>query len=167
MKFNMIIFIFFILFCNGLYAQFSTSEFSNNQRVALAKFLNTHSQFEFVPEGWFDQEVLKWVREDWGYGKHYKPYYNNNDFNKDGIKDFAVYLKNNKKNFREPGNFAVVIFNGMKNGNFKFSYLGNENYSDETGLIFSKGKLHIKQFETDNEGCYIAAGETYILEPCE
>ena len=166
MKSKILIFIFFNLFCIKVNAQHSTIEFSNNQRIALANFLKTHSQYEFVPEGWFDQEVLKLVRIDWGFGKKYKPYYNNNDFNKDGIKDFAVFLKNNTKKYEDANNFAVVIFNGLKNGSFKFSYLGKENFSDETGLTFSRGKLHIVQFETDNVGCYIPAGKSYIVEPC-
>lgn len=86
------------------------------QRVALQNFISTHNQYHFIPETWFDEATLKAIRYEWEFGKKYNPYFQSNDFNKDGIKDFAVILLNrNNQNYA-----AVVVFNGLKNGELTF-----------------------------------------------
>jgi hypothetical protein len=153
---------FFTLFSLNCYSQKSTTEFTNTQRAALQNFISSYSQYQFIPETWFDKGTLKAIRNEWGFGKNYKPYFQNNDFNKDGIKDFAVILLNSN----DKTNAAVVVFNGLKNGNFKFVHIEKEPFESELGLSFQDKKLNVLVFETGNMGCFISSGKGYIVEPC-
>lgn len=145
-------------FCFG---QKSSLEYPEKQRIALAKFINVHQEYEFIPENWFDNELLTFIRNDWGFGKNYKPYYQNNDFNNDSILDFAVILKNTKQN-----ELVIVIFNGEKNGDYVMAHIQTEEFKTNIGLTFQNKLLNVVEFETDNVGCFISAGEYYIVEPC-
>jgi hypothetical protein len=162
MKKQITFFTFYIFLSLTSLCQRSTTEFTNMQRVTLQKFISTHNQYHFIPETWFDEATLKAIRYEWGFGKKYKPYFQSNDFNKDGIKDFAVILLNsNKQNFA-----VVVVFNGLKNGTYKFAHLEKEEFQSELGLSFQGKQLNVLVFETCNMGCFIPAGKGYIVEPC-
>ena len=132
------------------------------QRATLQNFISTHSQYQFIPETWFDESTLKAIRYEWGFGKNYKPYFQSNDFNKDGIKDFAVILLNSDDNSKA----AVVVFNGLRNGSFRFVHLEKEPFESELGLSFQNKSLNVLVFESDNMGCFISSGKGYIVEPC-
>ena len=148
------------------YCQKSTTEFTNTQRTALQNFVSSHSQYYFIPETEFDKSTLKAIRNEWGFGKNYKPYFNSNDFNKDGIRDFAVVLANSSDTAGDNTNAAVVVFNGLKNGSYKFAHIEKIELQSELGLSFQDRKLNVLVFETDNINCFITSGKGYKVEPC-
>ena len=69
-------------------------------------------------------------------------------------------------NRNDKNNAAVIVFNGLKNGTFKFAHIEKEQFESELGLSFQNKKLNVLVFETDNMGCFISTGKGYIVEPC-
>ncbi|MBU3676605.1 MAG: hypothetical protein FGM54_05410 [Chitinophagaceae bacterium] len=157
-----ILVLFIILNSKFSYAQKSTTELPSTHRILLANFLAQNSNYSFIPETWMEQGLLKVARTEWGYGLNFKPYYKHADFNKDGIKDFAILLLNNNIHNK----CVVVIFNGQKNSGYKLSHVEDEDYDTSTILAYNDKKLHIKILETESDGCFIPAGNRYIVEPC-
>src|SRR6266404_7003229 len=82
-------------------AQRSVTEYTPAQRAALERFLSRNPGYQFIPETWFDEAVLKSAKNDWGIGKNFKPYFQEGDFNRDGLRDFAVILLTGK-NAKDP-----------------------------------------------------------------
>ncbi len=153
----------FLLSIVNCYAQKSTTEYSSAQRIAIQQFIAGHEEYSFIPETWFDASTLKAVRFEWGFGAKYKPYYQVGDFNKDGIKDFAVILINQNSSAQS---CAAVVFNGILGSKYRLAHLEIEPWQEALGLTLQNKQLNILTFETDNAGCFIPAGKGYIVEPC-
>src|SRR5687768_12931486 len=91
-------------------------------RETVKKFLSENPSYVQMTE--FDPATLKAMRDEWGFGKNFTPYYATGDFNADGRKDFATILAFDKgKGALEP---HVLIFNGTNQGTFQLAYNGRE-----------------------------------------
>ena len=103
---------------------------------------------------------------EWGFGRNFKPYYQTGDFNRDGIRDFAVILLTGR-NVNDPNSgMHVVVFNGVKGGKYRVAHIEHEEFSTALFINTSRNKLYVGVMETDSAGCFVPAGRGYIVEPC-
>lgn len=147
-------------------AQKSVTEYTPAQRAALQAFIAKNPKYRFIPETWFEAETLTAARAEWGFGRNFKPYYQNGDFNRDGLRDFAVILLSGK-NADDPDNgMHVVVFNGAKGGLYRVAHVEHEDFSTALFISVSRHTLYVGIMETDSAGCFVPAGRGYIVEPC-
>jgi hypothetical protein len=147
-------------------AQESVAEYTSAERSALQEFIEKNRSYRFIPETWFDEETLRAARIEWGFGKNFKPYYQTGDFNRDGLRDFAVVLLTGKSVNDPKNRLHVVVFNGVKGGGYRVAHIEHEEFSTEMFIKADKNRLHVGVMETDSTGCFVRAGRGYIVEPC-
>jgi hypothetical protein len=142
------------------------TEYTPAQRSALQEFIDAHSDYQFITETWFDADTLSAARNEWGFGRHFKPYYQAGDFNRDRIPDFAVILLTGKNVDDPKWGMHVIIFNGLRGNKYRVAHIEHEPYS--TALFINKSGTHLYDgiMETDSAGCFVPAGRGYIIEPC-
>lgn len=134
-------------------------------REAMKTFLASNPSY--MPLVGFDEGTLKAMREEWGFGRTFTPYYATGDFNGDGQGDFAVILA-----FQITGSAPVLephvlVFNGSKYGKFTLAHTEREDPS--TGLFIHSTKttgLYVGIAETDSAGCFKPKGKGYQVKPC-
>ncbi len=147
-------------------AQRSVTEYTPAQRAALQAFIDKNPSYQFIPETWFEEDTLKAARIEWGFGRNFKPYYQTGDFNRDGIRDFAVILLTGK-NVNDPNSgMHVVVFNGAKGGKYRVAHIEHEEFSTAVFISTNRNKLYVGVMETDSAECFVPAGRGYIVEPC-
>src|SRR5215510_10415692 len=106
-------------------AQKRISDLPPAQAAAVQKYLAQQPTLEFLSESRMDQASLKSMRET--FGARLTPYYLAGDFNRDGVKDFAMILIKQgppsedqgpglAKTHRYRHEMAIVVFNGLSNG---------------------------------------------------
>ncbi|MGH9901199.1 MAG: hypothetical protein ACRD68_05090 [Pyrinomonadaceae bacterium] len=156
----------FLVFPPTATAQKSMSEYTSAQRAALQSFIAKNPAYRFIPEAWFEEETLKAARSEWGFGKNFKPYYQTGDFNRDGIRDFAVILLTGK-NVNDPDRrMHVVVFNGAKGGKYRVARIQHEEFSTAVFISTNRNKLYVGVMETDSAGCFVPDGRGYKVIPC-
>lgn len=144
-------------------AQQSIQDYPPAQKQALEAFLASHPDYQFKSEVAFDAKTLKAAREEWGFGKSFKPYYQSGDFNRDGIQDFAAVLDMKKGGKKEA---YVLIFNGTKDHQYRVAYNAKEDSAPALFISSSKKGLFVSVMETDSAGCFVSKGEGYQVKPC-
>lgn len=148
-------------------AQRSVTEYTPAQRAALQEFISKTPGYQFIPETWVEEDTLRAARIEWGFGRHFKPYYQVGDFNRDRLPDFAVILLTGKTVDDPNSGLHVVIFNGVKGGRYRVAHVEHEDFSTATFINIGSGRLYVGVFETDSAGCFVPAGRGYIVEPCQ
>jgi hypothetical protein len=147
-------------------AQRSVSEYTPAQRAALQSFISRNPSYQFIPETRFDAETLSAARNQWGFGRNFKPYYQTGDFNRDGRGDFAVILLSGR-NVDDPNRgLHVVVFNGVQGNTYRVAHIEREEFSTALFINTRRNRLHVGIMETDSVGCFVPAGRGYIVEPC-
>jgi hypothetical protein len=149
------------------HAQRSVTEYTSAQRAALQKFIEAHPEYQFIPETWFEADTLAAARNEWGFGKRFRPYYQTGDFNGDRLPDFAVILLTGKDASDPKSGMHVVIFNGIRSGGYRVAHVEREDFSPALFIQTAGKRLWVGIMETDSSGCFIPAGRGYIIEPCE
>ena len=164
---NMIIF-FVLIFSLSIAAmpQKSVTEYTRAQRAALQAFIARNSNYQFMPETWFEEATLKAARTESVFGKSFKPYYQTGDFNRDGKRDFAVILLSGKSVSDPKSRMHVVVFNGLKGGSYRLAHIEHEDFSTALFIGVNRNTLFVGVMETDSTGCFVPAGRGYIVEPC-
>jgi hypothetical protein len=147
-------------------AQRSVSEYTPAQRAALQSFISRNPSYQFIPETWFDEETLSAARNEWGFGRNFKPYYQTGDFNRDGKRDFAVILLSGRNADDQNRGTYVVVFNGVRGNTYRVAHIEREEFSTALFINTSRNRLHVGIMETDSVGCFVPAGRGYIVEPC-
>lgn len=147
-------------------AQKSVREYTSSQRAALQEFIEKNPEYQFIPESWFDEETLKAARNEWGFGKNFRPYYRAGDFNRDGLPDFAVILLTGKNADDPKWGMHAVVFNGTKKSAYRVAHIEHDEFSTALFLDVQHRTLLVGIMETDSAGCFIPAGRGYIVEPC-
>ena len=147
-------------------AQKSVTEYTPAQRTALQAFIAKNPKYRFIPETWFEEGTLKAARVEWGFGRNFKPYYQVGDFNRDGIRDFAVILLTGEKISDPDSGMHVIVFNGAKGGSYRVAHIEHEDFSPALFIRVDRNALHVGVMETDSAGCFVPAGRGYIVEPC-
>lgn len=158
----------------GGLAQKSVSDLQAAQSNALQEYLKNNPELKFLSEKSYDQEYLKWMRED--FGQSFTPFYRQGDFNNDRVPDFAVILEKNIPPKRETGlaethqlqyTVVVVIFNGAKDGTYKSVF----SKTVETPLVCfinisgdKKKWLYFGVYETDDGFMMTPTGNGYKAE---
>ena len=110
--------------------------------------------------------LLKAARNEWGFGKTFKPYYQTGDFNRDGKRDFAVMLLTGKNTEDPNSGMHVVIFNQVSGNKYKKAHVEHEEFSTALFINTEKNKLYVGVMETDSSGCFVPTKRGYIVEPC-
>lgn len=95
-------------------------------------FFDKNPEYSFLSEELYDAEYLKDMRKE--RGKQYMPYYKVGDFNRDGILDFALFVRKEGQPKQEsqvsPHDYSypisLIIFNGNKNKTFRKAFLRDE-----------------------------------------
>lgn len=147
-------------------AQKSVTEYTPAQRSALQAFISKNNTYSFIPETWFEEGSLSGARNDWGFGKNFKPYYQTGDFNRDGKLDFAVVLARGKNIEDENWGMGVIVFNQIAGKTYRVAHVEQEDFSERQFIKADKNVLHVGVLETDSLGCFVPAGNGYIVEPC-
>jgi hypothetical protein len=147
-------------------AQKSVTEYTSAQRAALQAFIAKNPAHRFIPEAWFDESTLKAARNEWGFGKTFKPYYQAEDFNRDGKQDFAVILLTGANVNDRNSKMHVVVFNGVKGGGYRVAHVEHEDFSTALFISVIRKSLYVGVMETDSAGRFVPAGRGYIVEPC-
>lgn len=148
------------------FSQKSVMEFTPTQREVLQRYLQANSSVYFTSERYlYDAEYQLSKREILSYfGSGFKPYYNFNDFNGDGKKDFAVLLS--KGSTRQ----ILLIFNNVDNKSYRLAY--KKEFEDNNSAFinkssrWSKNHLYYGILETSYMVCFRPAGKGYISEYC-
>jgi hypothetical protein len=143
-------------------AQKSVTEYTGAQRAALQGFIEKNPSYQFIPETWFDEETLKYARDEGGFGKNFKPYYQTGDFNRDGMRDFAVILLTGKNVDDPSSGMHVAVFNQVRGNKYEKAHIEHEDFSTALFINTSKNKLHVGVMETDSLGCFVPAGRGYM-----
>ena len=136
------------------------------KEIALRNYLSTNNPYILIPETWFNSEILKAARNEWGFGKNFNPYYQIGDFNNDRVLDFATLLINGKGFEDKNSIMRLVIFNGINDSsyqvahieNFEQSYISNEFY-----ITQKEGNLSYGVMETDVMGEFKPTDSGYKL----
>lgn len=152
----------FFLF-NLSVGQTSVTEFTEAQKTILSTYLQKNPKYEFVSEGYFNENGNERISKDF-FGKSFKPYYSFSDFNNDGKKDFAVLLSSGRNNQ------VIVIFNNINNTSYQFAFK-KEIENNQSSFIYKSEKysannLYYGVLETDIMHCFRPAGKSYIMEYC-
>lgn len=149
-------------------AQRSVREYTPGQRAALQEFIEKHPQYQyqFIPDTWFDATTLSAARNEWGFGKAFKPYYQTGDFNRDGMQDFAVILLTGENIEGPARGMHVVIFNGERGNKYRVAHVEREEFSPALFIKKAGNELFVGIMETDSAGCFVPDGRGYIVEPC-
>ncbi len=147
-------------------AQKSVTEYTSAQRAALQSVISKKPLYKFIPETWFEEGSLMGARNDWGFGKNFKPYYQTGDFNRDGKLDFAVVLLKGKNVEDEDWGMDVIVFNQVSGKTYKVAHVEHEDFSERLFIKADKNVLYVGVMETDSLGCFVPAGDGYIVEPC-
>jgi len=103
------------------HAQKSISDLPPDHASALQQFLSKQKGLALLSEEAYDQSILKDMRKN--FGASLKPAYRAGDFNRDGVKDFAVILWKEGSPTKDQGSgiaeshrylhdVTIVIFNG-------------------------------------------------------
>lgn len=162
--------IFFVLLLLALpiaaLAQRSASEYTPAQRAAVQSFLSRNPSYQFIPETWFDAETLSAARNQWGFGRNFKPYYQTGDFNGDGRQDFAVILLWGRSADDPNRGMHVVVFNGARGNTYRVAHIEREEFSTALFINARRNRLQMGIMETDSVECFVPAGRGYIIEPC-
>lgn len=148
-------------------AQRSVSEYTPAHRAAFRSFISRNPSYEFIPETRFDTRTLSAARNEWGFGRNFKPYYQTGDFNRDGRRDFALVLLVAGRNSNSRNNgMRVVIFNGVRGNRYRVAHIERVDYSTALFINTNRNGLHVGVMETDSTGCFAPAGRGYTVEPC-
>lgn len=147
-------------------AQRSVTEYTPAQRAALQEFISKNTGYQFIPDTWFEEDTLKAARNEWGFGENFKPYYQVGDFNRDGLRDFAVILLTGKNAEDPKSGMHVVVFNGVRGDKYRVAHVEHEDFNTATFISIGGKRLYVGVMETDSAGCFIPAGRGYIVEPC-
>lgn len=147
-------------------AQRSVSEYTPAQRAALQSFISRNPSYEFIPETRFDERTLSAARNEWGFGRNFKPYYQTGDFNRDGRQDFAVVLVTGRNSNSRNSGMHVVVFNGVRGNRYRVAHIEREDFSTALFINTNRNRLRVGVMETDSTGCFVPAGRGYIIEPC-
>ena len=147
-------------------AQRSVSEYTPAQRAAIQSFIAKNPTYQFIPETWFEEETLLAARNEWGFGKNFKPYYQAGDFNHDRIRDFAVVLLTGKNTNDPNSGMHVVVFNGVRGNTYRVAHIEREEFNTALFINIGGKQLYVGVMETDSTGCFVPAGRGYIVEPC-
>lgn len=147
-------------------AQRSVTEYTPAQRAALQEFISKNPDYQFIPDTWFEEDTLKAARNEWGFGKNFKPYYQVGDFNRDGLRDFAVILLTGKHADDPKSGMHVVVFNGVRVNKYRVAHVEYEDFNTATFISVGGKRLYVGIMETDSAGCFVPAGRGYIVEPC-
>lgn len=123
------------------------------QNYYIDSLLKQRKDFYKLKESEFDSFNLSFVKEE--YKSH--PYFVSSDFNKDGLKDFALLLGNNQK---EKGDRCLVVFNGVGNAGY---YLCQLQYEDEVSPFFYEQNINNSMFVAYRNFLFVAAAETDIV----
>lgn len=150
----------------SLRAQRSVTEYTPGQRAALQEFITKNPGYQFIPDTWFEEATLKAARNEWGFGKNFKPYYQVGDFNRDGLRDFAVILITGKHADDPKSGMHVVVFNGASGNKYRVAHIEHEDFNTATFISIGGKRLYVGIMETDSAGCFVPAGRGYIVEPC-
>lgn len=157
------------------FGQKSVSELKPAHATALESYLRTNDGLLFRQEHNVNDEYLRSVRK-W-MGKNFQPNYAVGDFNRDGIKDFAVLLyRPGKPEYNGPEGegdpvtehnpdypLRLVVFNGKKAG-FRVAFSTDVMGPHAAFIRFEKG-LYYGVFESDADTFILApAGKGYIVE---
>lgn len=143
-------------------AQLSVSELTESQRNSLQIFLSQNSQYQFIPETWFDEDNLRYARFRWGFGRNFRPYYQRGDFNGDQKMDFAMLLLNTSRR-----SLHVVVFNQIPGLTYRVVH--NEDVGEfHSSLFISQGggRLFYGVLETEICGSFFPTRNGYIVEAC-
>lgn len=146
--------------------QRSVTEYTPAQRAALQAFLARNPTYQFIPETLFDAETLSSARNEWGFGRNFRPYYQTGDFNRDGRQDFAVVLLTGRNAADSNRRMHVVIFNGARGNTYRVAHIEHEEFSTALFISTNRRGLYVGVMETDSTGCFRTAGRGYIVEPC-
>lgn len=148
------------------FSQKSVMEFTPTQREVLQRYLQANSSVYFTSERYlYDAEYQLSKREILSYfGSGFKPYYNFNDFNGDGKKDFAVLFSKGRS--RQ----ILLIFNNVDNKSYRLVYKKEYEY-DHAAFInrsekWSRNHLYYAITASDMMLCFRLAGGGYIEEYC-
>ena len=137
-------------------SQKSVMEFSTTQKIILQQFLQANPSVTFTSENYLYNQNY--------FGYNFKPYYNFNDFNGDGKKDFAVLLSKGRNKQ------LLLIFNNINNKSYKLAH--KEEFSKDSSAFinrsakWSKNHLYYGILETSTMICFRPAGNGYISEYC-
>jgi hypothetical protein len=163
---NLIVAILLVALPFTVVAQKSVTEYPSAQRAALQSFIAKNPKYRFMPEASFDEKTLKAARTEWGFGINFKPYYQTGDFNRDGARDFAVVLLTGKDASDPDSGMHVVVFNGVKAGNYRVAHIEREDFSTALFINAKRNVLHVGVMETDSAGCFVPVGRGYSVKPC-
>jgi hypothetical protein len=171
--------IFIFVFSFAVFGQKTVADLKPSHAIALERFLSKTKDYFFLSENMTDDKDIKYSRK-WLLGKNRKPYYITGDFNRDGVMDFALILSDiststkggpvreeEEEKYREYP-LAVVIFNGIKGGGFRQSFI--QKVEATYGCYLSldedkKKRLYFAVFETDNQTMtFTPVGKGYITE---
>lgn len=161
-----LLFLLIVTFQIAPRGQLSVTEYTPAQRAALQECILKNPNYKFIPDTWFDEDTLKSARNDWGFGKNFKPYYQIGDFNRDGLRDFAVILLTGKNTEDPKSGMHVIVFNGVRGNRYRVAHMENEDFNTEAFIRFNGKRLYVGVMETDSVGCFVPAGRGYIVEPC-
>lgn len=156
-------------------AQKSVSELVPAHASALKEFLTSHPDLDFMSEKIIDQDYLRFMREH--LGARLTPFYQKGDFNGDGRQDFALILAREgpledkgpdiaeSHRYRHP--ITIVIFNGIKGGEYKAVFVKNMtvplvSFLNTAGV--KKKRLYFGVTETDETFSMTPTGKGYIVE---
>jgi hypothetical protein len=173
----------FVFVCS-ITAQKSVSELKTSHAAALEEYLSGHTDRVFRQEYGLDDEYLKTVRIDWGFGRNFKPNYAVADFNGDGFQDFAMLLNREGKEEWSPDleeaerihneynpdyPLTLVVFNGKKGGAYRVAFTKDLMGPSAAFINISTEKkkkiLYYGIFESDADTFLLApAGKGYIIE---
>ena len=143
-------------------AQRSVREYTAAQRASLQEYLSAHPDDGFIPETWFDEETLRYARDEWGFGRAFKPYYQRADFSEDGRMDFAVVLLNGRTN-----TLRIVVFDQVAGDTYRVAHIEDLGEFHDAAFISRTGRrLVYGVMETDECGTFVPAGRGYLVEAC-
>jgi hypothetical protein len=146
--------------------QKSMNDLTARQRAALQRFLAQHPEYRFMPESAFAPDTLRAAREEWDFGKAFRPYYRAGDFNADGLPDFAVILSSDAKAGDPGSTMHAVIFNGIKGSGYRVAHIESLESSPALFLGESAGGLYAGVMETDAALCFTPSGNGYVGTAC-
>jgi hypothetical protein len=122
-----------------------------------------------------NKEILTDMRKN--FDARLNPYYRVGDFNRDGIRDFAMILANEgapkdlgstlAETHRYHHEIAVVIFNGQQKGGFRVAFVKKTTAPLVSFLHETPGKrkrLYFAVYETDEHFFMSPAGNGYLVE---
>jgi hypothetical protein len=177
MKFLQILLVVFTLSVIA-YGQKSVSELKPTHAAALEQFLSKNKSYGFMSEKALSGSYLKFMRET--FGKAFKPYYKEADFNHDKILDFALILSRKGQPTINEGvtseehkyNYplAIVIFNANKNRIFTKAFIEDVEVPKACFLNVDTGRskkkeLYFGVFESDADTMiFTPAGKGYVIE---